>query len=136
MRRGRAGPLDYLSPVYVLEDNGSPRKVLYIGITEQHPSARASQHRNGGPSTPPKTFDRMRVVANGLCYREARNLEGSALTHAFAGNVTNQAPTLLNSQRPASGGYYHSYTTTPGGNRTWLNQSTVNQRLARNYGTY
>jgi len=122
--------------VYVLEDNGKPPQILYVGITEQHPGARASQHRNGAPGTPPKTFGRMRVVANGLCYRLARNLEGSALVHAANNQLANQTPLLLNKSRPVTGGYYHAYHSPPGGNRTMINASTVNSRLARNYGTY
>lgn len=133
--------------VYVLEDNGNPRKILYIGITEQHPSARASQHRNGGPSTPPKTFDRMRVVANGLCYRQARDIEGSALRHvwnnpAAINNINTMTVggqtrgDLLNSRRPATDGYYHSYNSPPGGNRTLRQAGTINNIFSNNISTH
>jgi len=113
--------------VYVLE-RGKPPQIVYVGITEQAPRARMLQHRADG-----KNFTHMRVVSNGLCYRGARDLEGSALHHAHAGNLTNVHNSgLLNATRSATPGFYHSYPTSPSSPRTLQTASTVNSSLSNN----
>jgi hypothetical protein len=109
-------------------ERGKPPQIVYVGITEQAPRARMLQHRADG-----KNFTHMRVVSNGLCYRGARDLEGSALHHAHAGNLTNVHNSgLLNATRSATPGFYHSYPTSPSSPRTLQTASTVNSSLSNN----
>jgi hypothetical protein len=75
----------------------------------------------------------MRVVQNGLCYRGARDIEGSALHHAHAGTLTNvQTGGLINAQRTATPGFYHSYPATPASPRTLQTAASVNSTLGNN----
>jgi hypothetical protein len=104
--------------VYVLEKGG---KIVYVGITDMAPHQRLSGHRG---SKKPGSFDKMRVVATGLPnYRAARNIEGSALHHIAAGNITGvNTAGFLNEPRQ-TGGYWHGYRDTvpaapPGTNPT------------------
>ncbi len=87
--------------VYVLKHRG---KICYVGITSQLESARCRQHRID------KTFTEMVVVSENLNYRQARNLEGSALKHiseeTLKGGID---PKGLYNELRTDGSFYHSY---------------------------
>ncbi|WP_338865630.1 hypothetical protein [Myxococcus stipitatus] len=87
---------------------GEPPKIVYVGITEQHPHARLSDHRN---NKAPGSFDNMRVIATGLSSRrKARNIEGSALFRISKGQIPGiPRGSLLNKKRVNNGGYWHAY---------------------------
>lgn len=91
--------------VYVLT-KGQPPQIVYVGITKQDPAKRCQQHKNNK-----KDFDNMVVVDHGMTYRQARNLEGSALNAANNGTLNNVHPNgLQNAPRnPSNPGFYHSY---------------------------
>jgi RHS repeat-associated protein len=126
--------------VYVLEKASPPpppqtHQVVYVGITKQMPHERLSQHRN---DRPPGQFDRMRVIQTHLtdntalsAYRQARNMEGSALLHLTPALrprlVAAGAPPLGNIENAprGSGGYYHGYHSGDGAPRTVLPAATV-----------
>ncbi len=59
--------------------------------------------------------------------------EASAVDAELDGN---QVPALLNSQRPTTPGYYHSYNKPAGGNRTLHQVGTINNTFTNNLGTY
>jgi len=89
--------------VYVLKDKSG--KVKYVGITKQKPRNRMLQHARDG-----KKFHHMEVISENLTYRQARDLEGSALHWA-----NKDKKILLNKRRKGGNrGYIHSY----GGNST------------------
>jgi hypothetical protein len=48
----------------------------------------------------------------------------------------NQVPALLNSQRPTTPDYNHSYNNPAGGNRTLHQVGTINNTFTNNLGTY
>jgi RHS repeat-associated protein len=127
--------------VYVLT-KGKPPKVVYVGITDQLPHDRLSDHRINKPKG---SFDNMQVIATGLNNRrDARNIEGSLLHHIYQAQTNPNAPavtvagmpvapTLLNSQRS---GYWHAYN--PGSpamgqdGRTLLTPTQINNNTVTN----
>nr|BDT35520.1 DUF6531 domain-containing protein [Myxococcus sp. MH1] len=112
--------------VYVLT-RGEPPQVVYVGITNQHPHERLSQHRSGHS---PGSFDHMRVVATGLSDRRAaRNIEGSALFHLA---VPPPAPPLLLNRTRLDGGYWHSYRNNGDTTRPLMSASATLQQLGNN----
>ena len=111
----------------------SPRQktaTLTLVLPTSAPPTRASVTRFGSRFP---GFFLLFLVSNGLCYRGARDLEGSALHHAHAGNLTNVHNSgLLNATRSATPGFYHSYPTSPSSPRTLQTASTVNSSLSNN----
>jgi RHS repeat-associated protein len=130
--------------VYVLT-KGKPPKVVYVGITDQLPHDRLSDHRINKPKG---SFDNMQVIATGLNNRrDARNIEGSLLHHIYQAQTNPNAPavtvagmpvapTLLNAQRSATPGYWHAYN--PGSpamgqdGRTLLTPTQINNNTVTN----
>jgi RHS repeat-associated protein len=128
--------------VYVLT-KGNPPTVVYVGITDQLPHDRLSDHRN---TKPQGSFDNMQVIATGLTNRrDARNIEGSLLHHIYQAQTGGPAvtvggmpvaPSLLNAQRTATPGYWHAYN--PGSpsmgqnGRTLLSPAQINQQTVSN----
>jgi RHS repeat-associated protein len=96
--------------VYVLT-KGKPPRIVYVGITEQCPSARLRQHAD---KRDPGDFDNMQVIATGLSTRrQARNIEGSALRNIYDNKVPGvPRDSMLNDRRKESNptpGFIHSY---------------------------
>jgi RHS repeat-associated protein len=103
-------------------------KIVYHGITDRAIQMRLIEHARGYGGFSPKVFDQVRHLDVGVGQTgrvAARNLEGSALTHASNANEP-----LLNATRKASGGYYHQYdpdNLTPG--RTFLDQTDIDNKM-------
>lgn len=104
-------------------------RVVYVGITGQTPRSRMLQHRADG-----KNFYQMRVVDNNLCYRGARDLEGSALRHQYTGGLNDVHSGGLTNASRGDGYHFHSYGNPPGGARTLIPASTTNAQLSNNLG--
>lgn len=85
--------------VYVLRSKSG--KTKYWGITRQDPYQRMRQHARDKT----KDFVDMRVVSTDLTYRQARNVEGSALKWADGKGLQNA--------RRQDGQFYHSYPDSP-----------------------
>ena len=84
---------------YQLKDaNG---KVVYHGITDRPVQERFIEHARDG-----KQFTQVSYIENLNSRAKVRNLEGSALYHEY---FTDGNKSLLNAQRKATEGYYHSY---------------------------
>lgn len=108
--------------VYVLRDGAG--KIVYVGITERDPYDRMMEHRRDG-----KTFATMDVIAEKLpTRRQSRNIEGSLLHHMGDKNSSMHNPNLQNQVRK-DGGYWHSYSSTPEGDRKLLSVSTLDSLL-------
>ena len=108
---------------YQLIDNG---KVIYHGITNRGIQQRLIEHARGYGTTVAKNFNQVRFIDN-LSKVGARNLEGSALRHAFK---PNSPPTLKNALRRATPGYYHSYNPTKlARGRSFLSPSDIVKRM-------
>ena len=101
---------------YQLMNNG---EIVYHGITDRIIQDRLIEHARDG-----KLFNQFRniTVADRI---DARNLEGSALSHAHV-----RGDRLLNSQRPVSEGFYHQYDVENiKKGRTFLSQDQIDSRL-------
>ncbi|WP_337189580.1 RHS repeat-associated core domain-containing protein [Gilliamella sp. Lep-s21] len=101
---------------YQLKDSNG--NVVYHGITDRTIEARLREHISDG-----KLFNQVSYVDNLTTRVDARNLEGSALFHDRNKN-------LLNSPRPVSEGYYHSYNPDNlAEGRTFLSQADIDQKM-------
>lgn len=84
---------------YQLKDSSG--NVVYHGITDRPIQERLKEHARDG-----KSFSQVSYLDNLDSRAKARNLEGSALYHEY---FTDGNKRLLNAQRKATEGYYHSY---------------------------
>jgi RHS repeat-associated protein len=101
---------------YQLKDSSG--NIVYHGITDRAIDVRLGEHANDG-----KIFSQVSYVDDLATRVDARNLEGSALFH-------DRNKALLNSLRPVSAGYYHSYdpaNLTEG--RTFLTQAEIDKKM-------
>ena len=112
--------LGLLWSYYELINNG---KVIYRGITERFDD-RIIEHARGYGNTTQKTFDQVRHIDDLGSRVDARNLEGSALSHA-----SDKGEVLFNERRNDRR-YYHSYDkeNIPEG-RTFLSEKDIEEKM-------
>ncbi|WP_281274605.1 RHS repeat domain-containing protein [Lysinibacillus telephonicus] len=102
--------------------------IVYHGITDRPIQVRLIEHANGNGNTSKKLFSQVSYLDALPDRIAARNLEGSALYHAFKADAN-----LYNATRPVSEGFYHQYNGPDkiAKGRTFLTQAEIESQMKK-----